>query len=81
MASRARLQLALACAVLACGCGDDIDPGPAYSVIVYSRENMWIHASNPVASQALVDLERTHGWKVERASDPSDLYPRSARDD
>lgn len=51
-------------------CGDNLDGERPYSVIVYSRQNLWGHASNPVAAQAIVDLEETRGWEVERASDP-----------
>jgi len=68
------------------GCGDNLEVAPDAPaalldgacagqagrprVLVYSRENLWTHPSNPVAQQALLDMCGTRGFSVVASRDP-----------
>lgn len=43
-------------------------------VLVFSRENLWNHASTPVARQAILDMCQTRGFSVIASSDPAVFY-------
>jgi len=72
------------CSLALAGCGDNVvpDPPPAVldgscegtpgrpRVLVFSRENLWTHPSNPVAQQALLDMCTTRGFSVVASRDP-----------
>jgi len=58
-------------------CGDDVRAeAPACSadeplgVVVFNRENQWVHPSTPVAAQALQELGAARGWRVDVTADP-----------
>jgi type 1 glutamine amidotransferase len=59
-------------------CGDNLTPGGTgpISIVVLDRQTDWIHPSNPVAVQALVDMGSANGWTV--ATSDSDSYIRDA---
>lgn len=54
--------LGLAIMALASGCGDDTKP---LSVFVYTRENLWMHPSQPYAQDALRASAKARGWEIE----------------
>lgn len=66
------------CAVLGlAGCGDDLHPpeatcapGEPLSIVVFDRENQWVHPSTPVAAQAMQDLGAARGFRVMVTADP-----------
>jgi type 1 glutamine amidotransferase len=43
-------------------------------VLVFSRENLWNHPSNPIAAQALLDMCGTRGYTVTTSHDPSVFF-------
>jgi type 1 glutamine amidotransferase len=62
---------------LAAACGDGIPPeeevcpaDEALSLVVFTRENQWVHPSNPVAAQAIQDRGAERGWRVVVTDDP-----------
>lgn len=65
-------------AVLLAACGDNeppIPPDDAFSVLVFTKQNEWMHASNPVAAQAIKDLGTKNGWYVVVSDDPGVFNP------
>lgn len=58
------------------GCGDNDQP---FSVIVFTRQNEWNHASNPVAAHALEQMASDRGWLVTVTDDPA-VFTRSTLD-
>jgi type 1 glutamine amidotransferase len=63
-----RLPVLLAAVVASQGCGDNTKP---VSAIVFTRQTQWMHTSNPLASQALVDMGTREGWTVQVSDDPA----------
>ena len=62
-------------------CGDNAHPAGSgsLSVVVFNRQTDWIHPSNPVALQALVDVGAAHDWAVTTFDDPTRFTPELLR--
>jgi len=52
----------------------DGDPA-APRVLMFSRENLWVHDSTPVARQTVLELCREHGFNVVASVDPRAFNP------
>jgi type 1 glutamine amidotransferase len=70
------MRRVIVCALLA-ACGDDLPAeevtcpsDEALSLVVFDRENQWVHPSTPVAAQALQELGDARGWRVLVTDDP-----------
>ena len=63
-------------------CGDNGHPGTdgPLSIAVFNRQTDWIHPSNPIALQALVDMAHARGWSVTTSEDPAFFTPELLRD-
>jgi type 1 glutamine amidotransferase len=58
------------------------DADPQLSVVVITRQNEWVHPSNPVAAAAIQRLGAMHHWSVLVSDDPAVLTTeRLARTD
>jgi len=64
--------LGIAITTLAIGCGDNTQP---LSVFVYTRENLWMHASQPYAQDAFRASAKARGWEIEVSNDPAVITP------
>jgi type 1 glutamine amidotransferase len=61
---------------LAAACAEDLPPeeacpaDEALSLVVFTRENQWVHPSTPIAAQAIQDRAVARGWRVQVTDDP-----------
>jgi uncharacterized protein len=69
------MRRVIVCTLLA-ACGGDLPPeelcarDDVLSLVVFHRENQWVHPSNPVAVQAIRELAEARGWSVEVTDNP-----------
>lgn len=59
----------------ACGDNHPVDRGreDPLSVLVFTKQNDWMHPSNPVAAQAIAELGARNGWNVTVTADAAVL--------
>ncbi len=65
----------LAAIAATAGCGDNVtcDLDDLLTVVVYTRENQWVHPSNPVARDALAAVAEREHWQLTITDDPAAL--------
>lgn len=64
------MRWALVLVLAVTGCGDNLGTQPL-GVLVFTRQTEWMHASNPVAAQALAEMGAANGWDVTVSDDPA----------
>lgn len=69
------------CALVAAGaCGDGSTPkhdGGRLSLLVFTRENLWTHPSNPVAQDAIRTLATADDWALTITNDQNAITPEA----